>query len=203
MQNDPRECNPEARQEACEAIDGFCRWHTLAKADGVLDGDIPLVDGSVFWATRVKQHLVIAAQADEDGREKLGLPSDWLFSYDLERAVARLDDLHGFMISDRVTKYYHNKPLEQVRIALLPRALSLHARCALLRAGMPAPPAPCARRHACACPSQVMDTLKHLDGHRASLEMLVKMLPPARKRQRGAHEGSHSYAVTKPSTEEE
>ena len=202
MQNDPRECNPDARQEAREAIDGFSRWHALAKEDGVLNGDVPLVDGTLYWVKRVKSHLVVAASADADGREKLGAPSDWNWSYDLERAVARLDDLHGFLISDRVTKYYYNRPLEQARAALLPRALLLHARCALLRAGMPAPPAPCARRHACACPSQVMDTLKHLDGHRASLEMLVKMLPPARKRQRGAHEGSHSYAVTKPTEEE-
>ena len=191
MHNDPRECTPDARQEAREAIDGFSRWHALAKEDGVLNGDVPLVDGTLYWVKRVKSHLVVAASADADGREKLGAPSDCNLSYDLERAVARLDDLHGFLYSDRVTKYYYNRPLEQARAALLPQALSLHARCALPCASVPAPPAPCALRDSCArdamrapaCPSQVMDSLKHLDGHRASLEKLVKMLPRSHKRQ--------------------
>ena len=95
-QHDPRECSDEAREDCGKAIDAYLLRHSAAKEDKVFP-DVPLVDGTEFWVKRIKHHLVVAAAAEKDGREKLGVDSDFKWSYDLERAVARLDDLHTML----------------------------------------------------------------------------------------------------------
>ena len=123
-QNDPRECSDEARDDTGKAIDAYLIWHGVAKEDKVFP-DVPLVDGTEFWVTRIKHHhLVLAAGAEKEGREKLGAPPDFKWDYDLERALARLDDLHTMLSSDRVTKYYYDAPLQQARATLSPHMLS-------------------------------------------------------------------------------
>ena len=98
----PASAATKPARTAGQAIDAYLLRHSAAKEDKVFP-DVPLVDGTEFWVKRIKHHLVVAAAAEKDGREKLGVDSDFKWSYDLERAVARLDDLHTMLSSDRVT----------------------------------------------------------------------------------------------------
>ena len=129
MDNDPRELNSELREEVVKAHDVFARWYDQADADDRFP-DIPLVHGAYYWVDRVKKFLVIAAGAEEEGRQELAAPPGWKWDYDLDRAFVRLHEFHDILVTTPSTKEYYIQPLLEVRARCLCSTAPARPACA-------------------------------------------------------------------------